>query len=342
MGEIVVSEASSIDTPSSGNITYGAKSGKPYAKNSSGTEYDLTAGSDAITPDDFDAKGDILIGTGDGTFDALTVGADRKVLIADSTETSGMRWDCPCFGNNYKLVTKSANYTMDLLDDSTIITTNTAQITITMPDANGFANNSVAKEFGIYNLGSADVIVTLSGTNTFNDGTSNRTLESGDFIRFLGAYPSVGGGWVVVKEKNAYVQLRRSASWAASNFTSDTAVPFDTVDNVKDQYRLNGEVTTNPTRITMKKSGEFLLSAKGDINSTGGGSYSISGYLRVNGTDTINGSNFSFGNYQTEDTFFSLPSIIYKADADDYIELILDQNNLTGQAEDIIMTVREL
>ena len=41
---------------------------------------------------DYSAKGVILVGTGSGTFAALTVGADTNVLTADSTQTSGVKW----------------------------------------------------------------------------------------------------------------------------------------------------------------------------------------------------------------------------------------------------------
>ena len=41
---------------------------------------------------DYSAKGVILVGTGAGTFAALTVGTNGFVLEADSTQTSGVKW----------------------------------------------------------------------------------------------------------------------------------------------------------------------------------------------------------------------------------------------------------
>lgn len=41
---------------------------------------------------DYSAKGVILVGTGSGTFAALTVGTDAFVLTADSAQTSGVKW----------------------------------------------------------------------------------------------------------------------------------------------------------------------------------------------------------------------------------------------------------
>jgi hypothetical protein len=40
----------------------------------------------------FTAKGQILVGTGSGTYIALPVGSDGQVLVADSTQASGVRW----------------------------------------------------------------------------------------------------------------------------------------------------------------------------------------------------------------------------------------------------------
>jgi hypothetical protein len=44
---------------------------------------------------DFDAKGELLVGTGDDTFDELPVGSDGQVLTADSAQAMGMRWATP-------------------------------------------------------------------------------------------------------------------------------------------------------------------------------------------------------------------------------------------------------
>jgi hypothetical protein len=40
----------------------------------------------------FTAKGQILVGTGNGTYTALPLGADGQVLVADSTQASGVKW----------------------------------------------------------------------------------------------------------------------------------------------------------------------------------------------------------------------------------------------------------
>jgi hypothetical protein len=41
---------------------------------------------------EFDAKGDLVVGTGSDTFDRLAVGTDGYTLVADSGETTGLKW----------------------------------------------------------------------------------------------------------------------------------------------------------------------------------------------------------------------------------------------------------
>jgi hypothetical protein len=43
----------------------------------------------------FDAKGDLVVGTGADTFAKLTVGTDGHTLVADSAETTGLKWQAP-------------------------------------------------------------------------------------------------------------------------------------------------------------------------------------------------------------------------------------------------------
>lgn len=40
----------------------------------------------------FDAKGDILVGTGDNAYDNLPVGSDGQVLMANSSASTGVNW----------------------------------------------------------------------------------------------------------------------------------------------------------------------------------------------------------------------------------------------------------
>ena len=48
---------------------------------------------DCLLEADFNAKGDLLSASADNTPEVLTVGANDKVLVAASGETSGLKWD---------------------------------------------------------------------------------------------------------------------------------------------------------------------------------------------------------------------------------------------------------
>lgn len=49
----------------------------------------------AMVPDVFSAKGQLAVGLGVDTMGVLNVGSNGKVLMADSTQTLGMKWELP-------------------------------------------------------------------------------------------------------------------------------------------------------------------------------------------------------------------------------------------------------
>jgi hypothetical protein len=82
---------------------------------------------------EFDAKGDLVVGTGADTFNKLTVGANDTVLVADSSTATGLKWAAPAGGGKVLQVvsattTTSTNITSASYTDTTI----TATITPTL------------------------------------------------------------------------------------------------------------------------------------------------------------------------------------------------------------------
>ena len=80
-------------SPVEGDIWFDTNTGRQFVYYDSffvemGTASDIAA-------DVIDAKGDLLVGTAANTLDRLSIGADRTVLTADSSEATGVKWAEP-------------------------------------------------------------------------------------------------------------------------------------------------------------------------------------------------------------------------------------------------------
>ena len=58
-----------------------------------------------------DAKGDLVVGTGADTFARLAVGTNGHTLVADSVETTGLKWAAPAGAANYTLLNSGGTAT---------------------------------------------------------------------------------------------------------------------------------------------------------------------------------------------------------------------------------------
>lgn len=88
-------EAAAPGTPASGIVRIYAKTdGSLYQKDDAGTETGLAGGGGGSVATDtiFDAKGDLAVGTGADTAAKLTVGNDGQIVIADSSQSTGLRY----------------------------------------------------------------------------------------------------------------------------------------------------------------------------------------------------------------------------------------------------------
>ena len=75
----------------------------------------------AIAKSTFTTKGDLLVGTGSGTFVRQGIGANGTVLVADSAEADGLKWAVPAAGGMTLLSTTTlsgASTTISSIDQT--------------------------------------------------------------------------------------------------------------------------------------------------------------------------------------------------------------------------------
>jgi hypothetical protein len=79
-----------------------------------------------------DAKGDLIVGTGADTFGRLAVGTNGYTIVADSTETTGLKWQAMASGGKVKQIVSAVSTTDTTNSTSSFATTNiSASITPT-------------------------------------------------------------------------------------------------------------------------------------------------------------------------------------------------------------------
>jgi len=184
-----------------------------------GTSGTVTLTNDMATT--ITAKGDLLVGTGNATYDNLAVGTNGYTLVADSSETTGLKWQAPAAAGFVGCsLYASANISVDN-DSSPILTwdserfdtdafhstsSNTSRITI--PSGKGgkylfmatgayAANANGYRAFSIFKNGAnylyLDQIADLSATIApFIHGATILEAVAGDYFE-LGTNQTSGG-----------------------------------------------------------------------------------------------------------------------------------------------------
>ena len=151
---------------------------------------------DVITKEIFDAKGDLLVGTGSNTGIRLAVGATNgHVLTVDSSEATGLKYSAPAAVGSFETSIVFEGATADAYETTFEVTDPTADRTITLPDATGtvvlkdttdtltnksisLTTNTVTGTVAEFNTAvSDDNFVTLTGSETL----TNKILTSPTF-----------------------------------------------------------------------------------------------------------------------------------------------------------------
>jgi hypothetical protein len=168
----------------------------------------------------YDAKGDLVVGTGADTFSRLAVGTNGHTLVADSAETTGLKWQAPAAASfvgcsAYKTADQSINnntqtaitftaeyYDTDSFHDNS---SNTSRFTIPAGKTGKYlisavarfaANGTGVRTWTLYKNGSS--FIQVASMNAVSAGGSASgitfvgTFTAADYIELFGFQTSGG------------------------------------------------------------------------------------------------------------------------------------------------------
>lgn len=212
----------------------------------------------------------------------------------------------------------------------------TEDIVITLPDpADLDYNDGTIK--GMYYVGKmragGTVKIVCSGTEgAFMDGLESVLLtEKMSQCTLAVVNASLASVWMRISTIQDTLQVRRAATWAATNFATAAAIPFDTEDQAGNADISDWASTPNPSRLTCVLPGTFHLSGFLSLDYTANAEYSLQAWFAKNGTE-ITGTRISTGGYRG-DCAITWPAIEVELAADDYVEMFIVHSNVTGNLD---------
>jgi len=210
----------------------------------------------------------------------------------------------------------------------------TLDVTITLPATSGLpSQDGMIRRLYLGNLGGSGghLHIDIASNGTFIDGLKSLdVIRNGEAIMLAAANGSLSQPWVRISGLEDHTQVRRAATWASTNFTTATALPFDTVDKSGNSDIAEWTVSPNPSRIDINYTGHYHFSGIANIDSTGGITWNLECYLRKNGTTEIPGTRIRTGNYGYEDQAIALSVFGIDLEDGDYVEWVFQQTDLTG------------
>jgi len=209
----------------------------------------------------------------------------------------------------------------------------TADLTFTLPAPTGLPNDGMFRGplyCGNF-TGDHALTIDITSSGTFSDGLSSVRLEKDSESIMLGCVNGdLAQTWMRISQINDYIQLRRGSTWAATNFAAPTAVPFTVLDHAGNPDISYWDTPTNVSRLYAAFDGDFLFHGVANIDSTGGVTWTLECWLRVNGITEVPGSRARTGNYGNEDQSISIAGLTVALTAGDYVEWVFDHTSLTG------------
>lgn len=135
-----------------------------------------TSGTVTITNDmatTIAAKGDLVVGTANDTYAALTVGSNNTVLTADSTTATGLKWATPSSGGMTLLASGSITGTLNL----TSISQDYKELVLYLYDYTSASNNSCLLRLNNSSSGIYFGAGVANGNGTLNFAGSNASTS---------------------------------------------------------------------------------------------------------------------------------------------------------------------
>ncbi len=185
--------------------------------------------------------------------------------------------------------------------------------------------------------GKVDIAIASSGV--FSDGLEKAELRKDGSTVMLAAFnAALQSTWQRISSMKDVMQIRRAATWAAANFSTATALPFDTADTENNDAVSEWAITPNPSYVSINYTSRYTVSGFASLDSTGGSTWTCEAYLAVNGTE-VSGTRIRTGNYGGEDQALTLSPMVLDLEDGDYLEWVFDQASLTGNLRAATLSV---
>ena len=223
----------------------------------------------------------------------------------------------------------TADYTIQEDDSVLLIDTTNGDVTITLPKSSSFSEG-IWRHFILNHIkGANSVLIESDATESFVFGNQNFDLGSQFFSFTLGTLNTgTLSSWGIVRNITIYAEAELSSPWNATNFTTDTVIPFDgeTGNNNIELLEFDSGGAGSYTVLT---DGIYKIGYSIDIDSTGGSTWNLTAGIYVN-DNLVAGTEHTTGNYGGEDNTLIQPHKNITLSSGDIVQVKVSQNNLTG------------
>lgn len=230
-------------------------------------------------------------------------------------------------------------------DGTDLIGVETSQdITITLPDPGDldFNDGTIKGMYYVGKMSSAGTVrVVCSGVAAaFMDGVESVLLtEKMQQTTLAVVNASLASVWMRISQIPDVLQVRRAATWASTNFSSLTGIPFDTEDEAGNPDITDWNSGVNPSRVTAIASGHYTVSGHMSFSYPGTGEYDVAAQITKNGV-LVAGTSILSGSYRGN-VAMTISPVELELAANDYLELKIQQTNLsTGVLEGAVFVVK--